>query len=196
MEATPATIAILRRVLLRCVQIMWMTCQRRRLLLPCQAMNCLLHRMRSSLVPRWAHRQLLRPLHVRLSCRFPPHVAPDHTAHQREERHRSNLPADRCCCPGRVYSRRTRADTSTRPKLTGSGQTLRFRPGFVYSRRRVRGPNTSVPRLPCMTSRHPTVESEVHVDDSTMNDESLPALRFVEGISQPLPQPLMQVPPR
>jgi hypothetical protein len=89
------------------------------------------------------------------------------------------------------------------PELTGRGQVRRFRPGFVYSRRRVRGPNVSSLRQGNMAPRHQSprvlqavVESEVQADGSTMNDGSLPALHFVTGISQPLPQPLLQVPSR
>lgn len=117
----------------------------------------------------------------------PPRVVLDPAACQREAS--SILPTGRRFCPGRVYSRRTRAGTSTRPKLTGSGQVLRFRPGFVYSRRRVTGP--SVPR-PVQA----VVEAEVAAADNTTNNDSLPVSQFIAGISQPLPQPLLQVPTR
>jgi hypothetical protein len=124
-------------------------------------------------------------------------------AQQREARQRSNLPADRRFRPGRVYSRRTRADTSSRPTLTGGGLVVRIRPGCVYSRRRVRGSSVSGPCHGCATSRHQwphpvhaVGESEVDAGGSTMNDESQPALQFISGISHPLPQPLLQVPQR
>ena len=124
-----------------------------------------------------------------------PSVVHDPTTPQREARQHPTLPADRRFRPGQVYSRRTRADTLTRPNLAGRGQAQRFRPGCVYTRRRIGAASVSGQRQ----SSDPIQVVEESVGDvcgSTMSDENLLALQFVTGISQPLPQPLLQVPSR
>lgn len=125
-----------------------------------------------------------------------------HPTHQGGEQQRPDLPAKRRFRPGRVYSRQAREGPRLCPveQLQGSTQAARFRPRLVYSRHRAKGPSTSSSQRGCTTIRlRPQLsatESEVHEAENNGDTATLPTTTFVAEISQPLPQPVLQAPPR
>jgi len=124
-----------------------------------------------------------------------------------------NLAAERRFRTGRVYYRRPAVHTPQRKQAqpaqtAGSTQVLRFRPGLVYTRRGARETGANCQRRRPVTEglqqHHPGHNGPSHAGTpevlETAGQNSTTAAagvsNFLEGISIPLPQPILQGPVR